>query len=429
MPVFAVARSESYTQVSIPPASGSTVYLPEVTLSFPDNPIFVSPATVEKLPASVVKTAHDIVREVQTETFREGQEPVSYRGLVAARKAFESRGNDEAVRLVDTLLTDLLFAQSNAFPTMESRTLCREAQSALCTRFGVFLNISETGFNLGPRAAVVPEVAVVKGRDGTSHQIILLDSMDRSGLCGQFEPPHAIFINKNYAQDMPGKNSLSAVIVNELAHSYLTAHGYYGWTNRSTSLRGFSSDLRYASSTTVALCDAMRERGFATPCELHELFSDCWSTVQSPSFDRSRLLFGALQHIAHRDALQTLGKPVESHPYDLTYEIFRRFVESDLASHSSSNAFSETLARMTESEKRLIRIDDSLAKNPNPARETQLLVDQMQARSDKDSALINGVAQISEILGDEGLARQRQTYKEFGAILLGFIHRQPGWKE
>ena len=425
MPQTALARSDSYSSVAIPPAGTPSLHLPEASISFPENPIFTTPTTIEKLPSDVVKTAHDIVRDIQTELFKESDEPVSYRGLVAARKAFESRGNDEAVRMVDTLLADQIFSQTNAFPSMESRTLCRETQTTLCTRFGVFLNLGEYNPNMGPRAAVVPETARVTANDGRTHQVIFIDSMNCNGLAGQFEPPQAIFVNKNYALEMSGKNPLSTVVVNELAHSYLTSHQFYGWANRSISLNGISPTR--TTGATEALCDTMRERGYATPSELQELLSDCWSTVHSPSFDRPRLLNDALSYIARRDALHNLGKPAEADRYDLTYDVFRRFIENDLITNAHSNILAQTLDQMMTAEKKLIRIEDSLAKNPNQNREEQLFIEKAIAQSESRQARDLGIEQICQQLGDQGLERQRQTYKEFGTVLLNFIRRQPAW--
>ncbi len=409
--------------------------LPEAAFSLVGNEFFTAPASTSVLSDRAAAAARLIVNEINGGLKKDGDVPIVVQTLHAARNAFQQRGNREAAQLVDNILSHISAVETDEYDRERALTrttadyyAANEFRRELAERFGVYLNLRRGGSGLGPSAAVATETMSLQCVDGKTHRVILLETGDRTGNFGAFEVPSSIFINEGHAKAAKGLNPLSGVIANELAHSFLTSHGFTPRTGHTISLAEFRPRTE-VSAAVRDLCDAMRERAVASPVELHELFSDCWSTAQTPSFDRERLLEPAISRQALSRARVELDKPVEPLPYDLTHEMFVRFLTRDLAENSRSTVLTDTLQRMYEHEKSYIRYQDRIDRTEGPLRRRHLLNEQKAVAGEWRQIRSEGLTKIRSLLGQGGLERQRQTYSEFGAVLLDFIRSQPEWHD
>ncbi len=418
-------ESPSTQSLSLPMGDVS-FRLPARTFGLSGNPIFSRGGISSKITEPTAIAASAVVDEIL------GGDPLGRdldpRGaLTRAQRAFEQRGNFDAARLVGVMLSDLTAVEQDLCDLSQLERV-GTAQKELCIRHGVFVGLPPKDYSVAAVAPVSETISMVAS-DGKPHTIIILDTAQRGNLIGQFRPPQCIVVNKNFAKEQYGADPLSAIVANELAHSYLTSHGFYAWRNHMVDFSRLDSQHMLIDPTATALCDALKERGSATQRELHELFSDCWSTTQSPSFDRSRILRDAISHVAHRQACDALGRPVSGGKYDLPHELFCRYVYLELAPQGKAELLLNSISAMQDLETRSLLLSDALTQETEPTRNLDLQVELSILNQEKDAVREQGAMQICAALGSSALERQRRTYSDLGQALLDFIRLQPGWRE
>jgi len=376
-------------------------------------------------------TAQEIVRRTEQALKNDEKTPSLVIVLNEAKKVFSERHDQTALQLVAQMRANLMSTtthgqyESPIFPSPAGRALFFEAQRKLAEEHGLYINHRSGRLAIGPWAAAVGEVATFRENNWAQHKVIFLDTADRTGTYGCFYQIGASVVNRSYSKSLETPNALLAVTMNELAHSYLTAHGFDA-NSRSISLAGIDTSKYPSGSPEELFLRRLRDRQSITANELHELYSDCCSTMQEPVFDQTRMLNHLTGHNAFEQAKREMGKSTEYDSYNVTDDQFRSFINDALAERGKPYLLEDLIRKLVSHEKQWLAIDDQLQQHPkNPA----LLAEQKEVVADYKQIKADGRKEILETLGPEGLELQRRVYAHCGAELLQLVRGLPGWKD
>ena len=378
-------------------------------------------------------TAQEVVRQTEKQLEHDDKTPGLIVALTQAEKIFKIVHDTRGLELVSQMrenIAAITIGDDGERPTYTSpagRQKFFEAQRKLATECGLFINHRSGDACFGVWAAAVGEVATFREQNWTHHDVIYLDTPCKEGPYGKhYDYADGSYVNRSHARSAAGTDPLLAVTLNELAHSYLSAHGFPALSGTQISLTGLPSVPPMKNSPENRFVEQLRARKSISALEFHELYSDCCSSMQDPKFDQARLLNHLLGVCALQQARSETGRSTTSDSYNITNDLFRGFLNDSLERQGKPNLLSDLLQNLVDHEKACLDVDDQLKQHP---KDPILVETRKKIVAEYRTLKENGRKEILETLGSEGLETQRSVYAACAKEMLRLVSTHPGWKE
>jgi len=244
-------------------------------------------------------------------------------------------------------------------------------------------------------------------KTGSRHDVLYIDSPSTEVIV---KSPEFVVINRHHALLGDGDTPLEATVLGGLARAWLEHHGIAFDHRRKISLRELECRDASSDAPGVRAIGLLRAMGEANNAQLHDLYSNCWSTRQSPRYEQTRRLEFILSTDSERLARKRLGNCADDDVRSLADEVFMKTIET-------------SLGRTGEARLPRALISD-LALLQRERLESEADCEQLNACF--TSALRGAIAQVQAALGEKGLEDQRDSYASLQWSLELLFSRQPG---
>ncbi len=250
-------------------------------------------------------------------------------------------------------------------------------------------------------------------RSGTQHDVFYLDSPSTEVV---IRHPHFIVVNRHHALLGDGDTPLEAAVLGELAYSWLEQHGIPYDNRRRISLRDIESRDIAPEAAGMRSIGLLRAIGEASAAQLHELYSACWSTRQSPRFEQTRRLDRVFATDSRRLACRRLGISAPDDGRTLADEVFMKTVEQSLAKSDSAHLPRAIVNELALAQRELLELKKNRGSSPDEVAAADAKLTSMFRRA---------IAKVQEVLGENGLAELREAYAALQWSLELLFSRQP----